>query len=370
MKILMLGSKEYPFNVSYRYDKKAGGGMEIHVEKLTKYLSEHGNDVFIITRRFPGQRGKEDTGRIHVYRTKFVYNKYLRAPSFNFFSFLKALRLVRKERIDIIHCHGALSGTFGSMFSKLTRIPMVFTPHGVVTGWGFPFKEILKLMEIISVKSAKKTLFISKNAQEELNKMRFPNVLLTNALDLDDYVQKERKWKEVRFLFLGRLEKVKGIDSLLEAFEELSKKCPDAELYIAGSGTMRDRITDFVKNTKSKTRFLGWVTDTPKIYSETDVFVLPSWEKGQPVALLEAMASGKVIITSLNYVKDNETGLIVKPGDSEDLSRKMINVCRSFPKYKKLGINARKSVSNLDWKIVSKDFWNEYKKVINREKNR
>ncbi|MFH1444899.1 MAG: glycosyltransferase family 4 protein, partial [Nanoarchaeota archaeon] len=108
MRILLLGSKEYPFGISHKYDKKAGGGIEVHVEKLAKYLAKDGHKVFIITRRFPGQLKKETAGNITIYRTKFIYNKYLRNFTFNFSSFLKAWRLIRKERIDLIHCHGAV----------------------------------------------------------------------------------------------------------------------------------------------------------------------------------------------------------------------------------------------------------------------
>lgn len=366
MKILLLGSKEYPFGSSYKFDRKAGGGIEIHVDKLSKYLSRNNQEVFIITRQFPGQGKRETKGNVRVFRTGFLYNRFLRAVTFNLFGSLKALKVIRGEGINLIHCHGPIAGFFGAILSKLTGVPMVFTPHGTVTGWCSPIREIIKFFEIVSVKGSKKTLFISKRAQEELTRnYDFQNTLLTNAIDLEDFSPGKRTWEETRFLFLGRLEEVKGPKYLLEAFKKLAQKKPHIRLYIAGEGTMKKHILDFIhkNNLGDKIKFLGWVTNTPKLLKETDVFVLPSWEKGQPVALLEAMASGKIIITSLDYI-DKETGLRIKPKNTGDLYNKMNSVCNDLSKYKKLGANAREQAKELSWDRIVKMFIKEYESIL------
>ncbi|HDD72765.1 MAG TPA: hypothetical protein ENG00_01585, partial [Candidatus Aenigmarchaeota archaeon] len=222
MKILMLGCKEYPFGVSSKYDKKAGGGIEVHVEKLAKYLSKRGHEVFIITRRFPEQQEEETKGPIHVYRTRFVYNRYLRTITFNFSAFLRAIPLIKKHRIDLIHSHGLVGSFFGSVLSLLTGKPLVMTPHGTVDEWGL-FRIPLKLFEWFSLRTAKKVIFISEFARRRMSRGRaFSHVLLSNAIDFDD-IQKPRRrsWSRIRFGFIGRLEKIKGIDILVEAFKRL-----------------------------------------------------------------------------------------------------------------------------------------------------
>jgi len=366
MKILILGSKEYPFNVSYRFDRKAGGGIETHVEKLAKYLSKKGNETFIITRRFPGQKSKEDIGRIHVYRTRFVYNKYLRAVTFNLFGLWKGLRLVKTKGIDVIHCHGAVAGFFGSILSRFSGIPMVFTPHGVIVGWGSPVKEILWLFERFSFLSAKKAIFISKEAKR-LSRTKTQSVLLTNAIDFEEYPETaKRGGKELRFVFLGRLEEVKGLKTVLEAFKKLAKGFPNCNLYIAGEGPMKKYITYFISNNDLDGRIhpLGW-REAKEVLSTTDVFVLPSREKGQPIALLEAMAAEMIIITSLNYVEDGKTGLKIRP-DAEDLYKKMSLVCKNFREYEKLGRNARKEIMKCNWENIVEDYLSEYKDVLRK----
>jgi len=369
MKILLLGSKEYPFGVSHKYDKKAGGGIEIHVEKLAKYLEKNGHSVHLITRIFPGQKENEIIGNINVYRTKFIYNKYLRNFTFNFFSFLKAWKLIRKEKIDIIHCHGAVAGFFGSLLSKFTKKPMFFTPHGLSWKWVLGVQEALMFFENHAAKSSRKTLFISAAAQKKLTKRaKFQNVLLSNAIDLDDYKSNiKRTWKPVRFLFSGRLEEIKGLRYLLPAFKKLAENADNCELWIAGNGTMREYVEEFIKQNKLEKRiiFLGWRTDVDKILQQTDVFVLPSWETGQPVALLEAFASGKIVLTSLDFITDDKDGIKIKAKDFDDLYEKMLDITNNLKKYEKLQKEARKTAEKFAWSTVIRNFIREYDNINN-----
>ena len=363
MRILMLGSKEYPFGVSARHDPKAGGGIELHVEKLSKYLARRGHRVIVITRRFPGQPAEEDAGGVRVIRTRHMRNRYLRAFSFNLLGFLKAVSLARRERIDIIHAHAVTAGFFGCMLSKLTGKPMAFTPHGMIVDWGFPVREILRGFQKAALRGAAMTIFISRPARDALSGMTRRHALLSNAIDVEDYGSGAERSGELRFLFMGRLEKVKGVDTLIRAFTIMAKRCPKARLVIAGKGTMKQEVTDMVLKTGSeKASFVGWA-DPREALRNSDVFVLPSAEKGQPVALLEAMAAGKVIITSLPTIKHGRTGLRCRPGDPEGLARVMLDVCRGFRRYRVMGRRAREEVRPMTWESAAESFEKEYLKV-------
>ncbi len=364
MKILMLGSKEYPFGVSAGHDPKAGGGIEFMVEKLSKYLARRGHEVFIITRRFPGQPRTENQGNIHIYRTSYIPNKYMRAFSLNFLGFFRALFLVRKHRIDVIHSHAVTAGFFGALLSGLTGKPMIFTPHGTIVTWGLPIREILKFFERLSLKGARRTVFISRPAMEALSpQTRQPHTLLSNAIDLEDYDFKPTPSRDTRFLFLGRLEEVKGVDILIEAFSLLLKKCPRARLMIAGEGSMKNKVVNLILQKKTdRIRYMGWMNPREALQA-SDVFVLPSTERGQPVALLEAMASGRIIITSLPFIRPGRTGLSCRP-DSQDLYRKMLMVCKNPGRYKKLGTQAREEARSFSWESTVRLFEKEYQKAL------
>jgi glycosyltransferase involved in cell wall biosynthesis len=370
MKILMLGSKEYPFpSSSHIYEKKKpSGGIEPHVQKLSKYLARDGHEVFILTRRFPGQAAREGFGNIHVYRTRFIYNMWLRTLTFNLFAFLKSIQIIRRERIDLIHSHGHVAGFFGSLLSRLTGVPLVWTPHGIVIDWPSPAKEALFLFHRLTLRKAKKIIFISSEYVRRrilLNK-KISNVILTSGIDLEDFEKASRRnWNEVRFIYLGRFARHKGPIHAVQAFSKLVKKFPDSVLYIAGAGMREGEILECIKENslQKNVRFLGWVSDTPGTLAEVDVFVLPSRETGQPVALLEAMAAGKIILTSLPYIEDGREGLLVKQ-DADDIYEKMLYVCENFEKCRRLGENAREGVKKKSWARIIKDFEREYEGVL------
>ncbi len=362
MKILMLGSKEYPFGSGS--DLMSGGGIEIHVEKLSKYLARDGHDIFIVTRRFRGQRPYERNGRIRVYRIGYLPGRAFRATSFNALSILTASRIIREHGIDLIHCHGVISGFFGAKLSFLTGKPMVLTPHGTIVYNRFPANEALRFFQRVAIKRASRILFISRYAMEHISpKTGRPSALLTNGIDLEDFTPTKKAWKGTRFLFMGRLLEIKGIRHILAAFSKLHAKNPETQLTIAGDGPLKDYLLEFISShPELDIRYLGWRRDTPKLLSESDCFVLPSWEKGQPVALLEAMSSGKVIITPLGFIT-RRTGIPIPPRDPEALFRAMLCYSKNPRKYSSLGTNARRVVTRMSWSAVVKQFEKEYLKA-------
>jgi glycosyltransferase involved in cell wall biosynthesis len=363
MKILMLGSKEYPFGSGS--DFMSGGGIEIHVEKLSKYLARDGHEVFIVTRRFRGQKTHERKGNLHVYRVGYLPGRAFRSTSFNALSLLTAVKIISKHRIDLIHCHGIISGFFGAKLSFLTGKPMVLTPHGTIVYRRFPANEALRFFQRVAVKRASRILFISRYAKDQISpKTHKPSALLTNGIDLEDFAPSKKAWKGTRFLFIGRLLEIKGIRHMLTAFRKLHASNPNTRLTIAGDGPLRDYLLNFMSShPELDIRYLGWRRDTPKLLSENDCFILPSWEKGQPVALLEAMSSGKAIITSLGFIT-RRTGIHVPPRDPEALCRAMLSYSRNPGKYSSLGRNARKDVTSMSWSAVVKQFEREYLKAI------
>ena len=330
------------------------------MEKLSKYLSRSGHDVYIITRRFPGQKAEEHRGKVHVYRVGFLYNRYLRTFTFNKLALFKALRLVRREGIDLIHSHGIVGSFFAALLSMLTKKPLVMTPHGTTEEWGL-LRLPLKVMEKLSLCTARKVLFISRPAQRRLGRGR-PNALLTIGIDLEGIPKpRERSWKNVRFGYIGRLEEVKGIRTLIEAFKGLP---PDrCELLIAGEGPLREIVLESIRG-RGNISFLGW-QKPESFFQQIDCFVLPSKEKGQPLSILEAMAFGKVIITSLPYEADGKTGIMIRP-TQESLLKAMLRVLDNFKECSVMGKNARERSRSLGWDTVVKDFVREYQSAIKR----
>ncbi len=359
----MLGSKEYPFHSSQLHDKKAGGGIEVHVEHLSKYISAMGHDVFIITREFPGQKRFEVHKKIRIHRVSFINSTLLRNPSFNLMAFTKAWSILQKEKIHVIHSHGPVAGFFGSLLSLISNIPMVFTPHGSPHYWGSLISYLLSTLMKFSIDNAKLNILISANEKNLINNN--PHILLSNGINIDDYHIKREPRNKVRFLFLGRIEEVKGVKLLIEAYRTITEQISVTELWIAGKGILENELREYSDRHNLNVNFLGWVKDVPDVMSQCDVFILPSTETGLPMALLEAMASGIIVITSLNYIQNMNTGILIDTLSTKSLVSSMLMVAKDLQKYQTLGANARTYVSNhASWRAIASTYISAYQGVI------
>jgi glycosyltransferase involved in cell wall biosynthesis len=134
--------------------------------------------------------------------------------------------------------------------------------------------------------------------------------------------------RPVRLLFVGWLDRQKGIAELLEACRRLAPRC--FTLAFAGEGNYSADARRYVQDhgLSDKVRFLGWLREDAlaATFAESDVLVLPSWSEGLPNAMIEAMAAGlAVVVTSVGSVPhvatDHRDALIVPPHDVDALTR-------------------------------------------------
>lgn len=141
-------------------------------------------------------------------------------------------------------------------------------------------------------------------------------------------------------IFVGGLDDqhfFKGVPVLLESFETISKKFPEARLLVVGDGNLKLKFKELAKslNLESKVNFVGWVNNDalPDYYRLADVFVLPSTESTESfgIVVAEAQACGLPVIVSdwpgvRSTLADGQTGLLVRPKDAQDLSDKLIQL--------------------------------------------
>ena len=153
-----------------------------------------------------------------------------------------------------------------------------------------------------------------------------------------------------RLIYIGWLEKEKGIIELLNSFFQLIKSEHNLELILIGDGSLRNYIKSFKIKNKLNDKILqkGWL-DSSKIkyyLAKADIFVLPSWQEGMPNALIEALASGLPSITTSvgvipDFLKNNISGLIIESKNSNILKKsieKLINDNNLRKKLSKNGI--------------------------------
>jgi glycosyltransferase involved in cell wall biosynthesis len=144
---------------------------------------------------------------------------------------------------------------------------------------------------------------------------------------------------------------------------------------IGGSGEEYEELTKYVETNSLKeyVEFLGWVDNENKenILMKNQVFVLPSYNEGLPIAILEALSYGMPIIStnvgSIDEAVYNErNGYLLQPGNIEELKNKLAILINNFEIRKKMGVESRKIAKE---KFDEKEYYKELVKLYKGEKN-
>jgi glycosyltransferase involved in cell wall biosynthesis len=160
---------------------------------------------------------------------------------------------------------------------------------------------------------------------------------IRNGIDADRFVRVEQaKRVEIRsrlglseskvVLYVGRLEHVKGLDCLLDAWPDVIRQAPDAVLLIAGDGATRAELE---RRAPPRVRFLGSQADPLPLYQAADCFVLPSRSEGLPTALLEALSVGLPVVSTAvggatEILRGYESDTLVRPEDPAALAKRLV----------------------------------------------
>lgn len=177
--------------------------------------------------------------------------------------------------------------------------------------------------------------------------------------------------KEYDLIFVGRLEKNKGINLLLEAVRELKVKSRKLKVLIVGSGPLKKDIKLKIKNWKLKIDMHGWAKDSAEIaelINKSRVLIMPSYNEGGPRVVLEALACGiPVLATPVGIVPDiiksGESGEIIN-WNARNIFQKVKEVLDSQDKqekYKKAGIEM---VAQFEKKTAIKNYADQLKEFL------
>lgn len=182
-------------------------------------------------------------------------------------------------------------------------------------------------------------------------------------------------------LFVGRLEKRKGVDALFKAIPDVVEKVPGVSFDIVGSdtqtttgGSYKNCLLDTLdKKYHENVKFVGYVDEDRlnAYYRDCDVFVAPSLYESFGLIYLEAMARGKPVIGCRaggvpEVVRDGETGLLVEPDDPAGLSKAMVRLLEDDGYRANMGAHGRELVeSHFTVKAMCENTLAVYRSVLN-----
>ena len=173
-------------------------------------------------------------------------------------------------------------------------------------------------------------------------------------------------------LFVGRLIPRKGLPYLAEAAKHIIKEYPQTLFVIVGNGPLKSSLKARLEKTglSRNFNFLGDVNESvlPALYNCADIFVLPSIQEGQGIALLEAQATAKPVVAFdvggvREAVRNKETGFLMKP-DSRQLAEAVMKLLANYSLREKMGSNGREYVSaNFSWDVCAQKMLKVYREA-------
>jgi len=208
------------------------------------------------------------------------------------------------------------------------------------------------------VRMADKIIVLCSQSKQEAQAAGFSPrqiIHISNGVDLSVFVPAPRPPEESKkILFVGRLDKMKGVDILLGAIAELNNQGITSSCTIAGDGPDREALMNLTRKLRIEKQvvFAGTCSDIVRHLHTAAVFVLPSRSEGMPNAVLEAMACGvPIIATSVGGIPDiiqnGSNGLLIAPDDIQALSSALASLFTDADLAARIGKRARMDAESL-----------------------
>jgi phosphatidylinositol alpha-mannosyltransferase len=321
------------------YNIAKGGGVQEIVKAMRTELVSRGHDVKIITPQPKDTAGLDTEGIIFVGSATDFHSPLHTTSQISASVDTEAIeQMLETEQFDILHFHEpwvpvlsrqilsrSTSVNIATFHAKIPETIMSRTVVKVVTPY---LKSVLRYLDALTAVSESAAEYVSGLTDEPIS-------IVPNGIDLKEYRANPSKKESTgnrSILYIGRLERRKGVKHLLKAYELLAKEISDVSLVIAGDGPDREKLELMVDELElPNVTFLGYVSDEAKkqLLTETDLFCSPAlFGESFGIVLLEAMASGLVTVAGNNsgyagVMQELGAISLINPHDSEEFARRL-----------------------------------------------
>lgn len=346
-------------------------GGEIHTLQIANYMRDCGNKVYFAgtcpdllnaakEEGFPIQflkfGGQEAVDKIAVIKFFFTW-------PFVYFKYKKYLKKMRDEKsINILYLISWNEKFLLAPIASRLGMKVFFVEHRLLEKYiqYNPFK----LFYVYGSKYAR-IIAVSKAVEKGLIKMGIEEdriSIIYNGIEINKFIKVKKSFfskknREVIIGTISRFSKDKGLNYLIYGFKLAQETMPNLRLKIVGSGHEEKELKNMVQklNIKKSVEFLGRLSnkkEIPEFLNSIDVFVLSSlWGESFGIVLAEAGIMEKPsIVTNVGgmpeVIKDKETGLIIKPRNSREISKTILYLSQNPNLAKKMGTAAKNRIIN------------------------
>ena len=365
------------------YDFTWPGGVTAHISQLSQRLTNMGHTVRILAPFSPNRIDGQEQNFIPLGRSVPIPSGgSIARISLSAWLYRRVRRILNEEKFDVIHLHEPLAPYLPLAVLHCSNAVNVGTFHAFhgsnrIYRWSRPLlRPYFRRID--------GHIAVSPAARSHVGKF-FPQdyAIIPNGIDLDFFAADvppvpELRDDKINILFVGRLEKRKGLRYLLDAYSRLKWEHPNTRLIVVGPGNP-DKYSYRILAERSlqDVVFVGAVDHhmLPRYYRTADIFCSPAIGKESfGIVLLEAMAAAKPIVASRiegysDVVTHGHQGLLAPPQDGEGLAAVLGQLVRNPQLRQKLGENGRADVNQYGWQKVAERVVDYYHTTMERQKS-
>lgn len=285
-----------------------------------------------------------------------------------------------KNGYDIVHTHHNFSGSVVRLLSYIEGVPIVNTEHR-------DHRSFSLLQNIVNLPTLPLADRILANSQVTQDSFRWYERLLidnnqievvhngVNIERIQNTISRSSNTKDDTFKICtaARMVPVKNQSALVRAFDSVVDQHTHSELIFLGDGPLRgdlEQLTNDLKLTDN-IQFSGEVSRERvyEVFSQSDVFVIPSHAEGFCVAAVEAMASGLPVVASdipVFHEILGDSGLFIDQTDPDDIAETILEIKRNETEYRKWSQMARqRATTEFSLNKCAEAYYDIYKEVLN-----
>lgn len=351
------------------------GGAQVVLQRIVKHSNPDQFEHFV----YPLRSGNQTVS----IATQVISNSY---RNYDPRKFLDILRICREHKIDIIHTHlhkDAVAGLFSTFFLD---IPVVVHEHGSILLPGFQY-DLYRVLFRFLYRRAAAIIAVSNAAACRISNIvgRCPSMLSTiyNSIDLDEFKPNPEIRKQIRsdlhftdehivIGFVGRMERIKGVDVLLDAMISLLQMNPRYRAVFVGDGSI---LASLQKRTQQAglddaIRFLGFRTNVAEILNAMDIGCMPSRFESFGLAAIEMMRMKIPLICSrvdgLGEIAGNgSNALILEQISPAEITSKIMTLTQNPSLRQQLIENAHAFTSQFSTDQFIEKMESVYVRVLN-----
>jgi phosphatidylinositol alpha-mannosyltransferase len=349
------------------YDFTWPGGVTAHVAQLARALGRSGHEVQVLAPHSPSRDFQDSDLLVPFGRSVPLPSGGSTARvTLSWWLYPKIRALLKKEQFDIIHLHEPMVPILPLCVLEFSKSVNVGTFHASYSRQHLyrAFQPIIKRWQ----KLLHGSIAVSPAARRYVNNT-FPGEyeIIPNGIDYKHFSANvaplpQYQDGKLNILFVGRLEKRKGLRYLLEAYSKLKWEMPNTRLIVVGPGNPdKESYRILSSHGLRDVEFAGRVSydELPRYYATADIFCSPATGgESFGIVLLEAMSAGKPVVASdiegfRGIMTDGEQGLLVTKKDTGGLANALGRLARDPELRSKLGGQGSRSAEDYRWEVVA-----------------